>query len=652
MPIIRESVIRFRVFDGIDLNIDARTVNPRAWKSLQNYYPKTRGRLVKRQGTTLFASSTKFDSASDGLGVRDPFTKIFVPASTITERTVRGIRGLIATPLIDADKDTIFGALSWVSPKISTKFTTAGGLHDALFFVDSNNDIVVMETLDGTIQAAGQQWQFATWPRSEDFRDGFSVTNVGRSGQPSQPSEKRVNSFFTRADGVITSGGLLLATNRVDPLIGIFQSSNSAPKAGPFIIKRGNGEFYIHKVQAIAKYAGSIVLGGGQIQGVIGALGSGNAGTLEQDLRNFVFFLDIDEQDKVGASSLAKIGETPEGEPITALGIVAAQTDTMGLRGQLAVFTAARVEIFDGPPPQTDVDISSEFRSPITSAAGCSAPDTVTQTPAGLMYLGTDWNVYLIRPSDRPRPVGRAIEPALRGLTIEQMNFASAVFDEGLYKLAVPTVGGANRADQQYWADLRSIRFGEYDHGVMWTGSHTSPDFYGPFITLTGFQDAREVFMGSSVEGKIWRVNAPNVNTDEGTVFLARAESAEIDGGDAHIDKDFIGLELGMSTDKLNTTVDLVVSSMSDESCAGDADQFTEPVDPCGPTWGNFDYNTAPAVGANFYSSGLAFELIKKRPANRLRGRMFKVTITEESNALTSISDFGLRLRAVRRRGT
>lgn len=652
MPIIREQILRFRVFDGIDLNVDARTVNPRAWKKLENYYPKTRGRLVKRPGSTEFTSGTvKFDTHVDDLMVLDPLIKIFTPGSEIVERIVRGIRGLHATPRIDADQDTIFGALSWTAPVLFVETGDAVlGLHDVLFYVDSANDIIVMETLDGTVDAGGQLWHFLDWPRSGSDSDSFVTGNVGLA--QSTADEQVGTRTFTRADGSTVSGGLMLATNRVDPLIGIWQSdTNSAPKAGPLQVLRGDDRFYMYKVQHMIKYAGSIVLGGAQLRGPLGAITTGAIGVFEDDLRNFVFFLDIDDYDQIGAAASLQIGDTPESDPITALGIVSVQTDSMGLRGQLAVFTANKVEVFDGPPPQSGIPISAEFRNSMNHPAGCSSPNTVKATSAGLMYLGTDGNVYLIRPSDRPRPVGRAIEPALRGLTTEQLLFASAVFDEGFYKLAVPRVGSGTNADDQYWADIRNIQFDEYDLGVNWTGTHKGQQA-GTFITLTGFRDAREVLMGSNRIGKIFRVTDETVRTDDGVDIRALAESPEMDGGDAHIDKDFIGLELGLSTDKLNTTVDIVVSSMSDQNCISQAAQFTEAVDPCGPTWGNFNYNQPSAAGAVFYSATEAFELVRKRPSARLRGSMFKVTIIEDSNAKTSISDFGLRLRSIRRRGT
>lgn len=56
MPIKDEIIVKLRVFDGIDLNVDSRVSDPGAWKKLQNLYGRVPGRLSKRPGSVAIVS--------------------------------------------------------------------------------------------------------------------------------------------------------------------------------------------------------------------------------------------------------------------------------------------------------------------------------------------------------------------------------------------------------------------------------------------------------------------------------------------------------------------------------------------------------------------------------------------------------------------
>jgi len=435
--------------------------------------------------------------------------------------------------------------------------------------------------------------------------------------------------------------------------------------------------FQVSGVQSLGQYSGCLVLGGYQV-GWYGATGNdayvaqGNQPVdlqrplLRDNRPHYVWFSDVDRPHTFGFDSFIQIGAGTY-EPVTGMGNILTETDSAGLRTQLAIFTDRKCVVYDGIPPQsTDTDETpTDFRQTMNFGMGCVATRSIVETPKGLIFLGTDGIIYMMRGQVREGlvPIGRAIEPVLKTFTPYQQQVACAVYDDGFYKLSIAGLqvdwgmfnfnknftgnGGTAGPVTQFWCDLRDLDVGAYDAGARWSGPHTGQRI-GFFAKARGHTDSRDIYGGIYDKPTIAKVDENTHGKDyTGEDIEIIAESPEMDLGDAHIDKIYSGAELGVETNiAANYKVDIVATASAE--CTTSAASYTQAISPCSLVWGGFTYSGAPPV--QYWGSSSGFSLFSAKNPTRLRGRVFQAQISDTSNALVSFSDLTVKFIPSRRR--
>lgn len=107
----------------------------------------------------------------------------------------------------------------------------------------------------------------------------------------------------------------------------------------------------------------------------------------------------------------------------------------------------------------------------LSGKVGSIAWRTIVQTKIGMIFLGSDGNVYLLKGGGEPFPIGRRIKPLLEHLTKDDslMQMCSAVYHGDHWKLAYPSTPTSTYCDAEIWADLRT----EDGTPIVWVGPHT-----------------------------------------------------------------------------------------------------------------------------------------------------------------------------------
>lgn len=406
--------------------------------------------------------------------------------------------------------------------------------------------------------------------------------------------------------------------------------------------------FAIRAARHIVNYNGSVVYGGFTTWNPVKVYDP--AAPLDekrpQDFRHWIVFSDTIGSDfsvySVDTSTTLQIGDTTA-EPITGLAVNSVETDMMGIKGQLLVFTPRKVTYFDGLPPIPDDDRDSNFVSPAPpSPVGTWAPRSIVRTEYGVVFLGTNGMVYLVPFRGAPIPIGRAIEPHLRKLRPFQQERACAEYIEGQYMLSIPGPDTSNTINrEQWWADMRGTNLGERDAGVRWLGPQGGPPI-GIFAIGRGQGDTLQLMGGSASSSQIFEMfrrdlgtDAPEriTNPDELSSNLPaqreiriRAKSNPLDLGDAHIDKIINDLQIGIGTDNI-ADMEISISASAVDTTSGEITVVEETfLETVRGGWGQ----AAPTDGRLVTYPNQGFELITKHPSSRLRGRAFTLEIREK----------------------
>ena len=350
-----------------------------------------------------------------------------------------------------------------------------------------------------------------------------------------------------------------------------------------------------------------------------------------------------------------RAGDT-EAEECTAAGTTVVETDQVGAKNQLVIFTAKRLALFEGIPPSSENAAASDALVTYNDVVGCNAPRSVVTTPYGLVFLGTDGCVYLIPRGSRGQviPISRKIQPAMSNLSLRQQNYCAAVWDpDGFYKLSIPGANPARGFERQakgrkgsnvqhhinayqWWADMRNVGAGK-DLGVKWFGPMTGMK-HSCMALAWGAEDRGEIFAGSAVDGSIFEVNRYDRLTDpnpqaptEDIPFEAFTATGWHDLGDAHKNKRLTGVSLGVSTNrKVAVEIKAVLSGPSSADEQGE--KFEKVVTPQGPVLGSplVSGATNPfTVGQSRLAPGNDLNTFTDEPTGLLMGKMMRFEITE-----------------------
>ena len=387
-----------------------------------------------------------------------------------------------------------------------------GGLPDQLFYVN-DDDVYLLPSSNGAnetvISSSGADFFFVPY-RTKVADASVADPKVGYWAI----GTNQANSPFVIKLGSTTLGDEV----RCAPMC--VRKSNDSVSTGQ----------KLYAIQAICVWQGAVVYGGFRMMD--------NAGANEERFDHMICFSQPGEAHLIARDSnvisSVRVGDS-EQEPITAMITTAVPTDSVGIRSQLCVFTGKRVTIFDGLPPVDENPLGVNFSSSIMGVVGCNAPRTVVTTPHGVVFLGSDGVVYLLKGLDGLVPIGSAVKAVFASMTPRQQKQCAAVWDpEGFYKLSYPDVrpsgsvkqysglldwlriasrADADVPDRQFWADMRGLGQPAIDIGVKW---------YGPMVGMkhscmtvaSGAQDRVEIYAGSAIDGSIYQVALSDYVTD------------------------------------------------------------------------------------------------------------------------------------------
>lgn len=167
------------------------------------------------------------------------------------------------------------------------------------------------------------------------------------------------------------------------------------------------------------------------------------------------------------AFRFAILGDPFEGK-ITAASVFAFTTGTDGPRSFIVSFKKGSCwTLTDIPDATAGINAQADQ---LSGSVGTIAPRTIVQTKLGLLFLGSDGDIYMIRGSGEPLPIGSRVKEIFKHLVENEtlMKMCTAVLHGNFYKISYPGSSASTYADTQIWADLRT----EDGAGIQWDGPH------------------------------------------------------------------------------------------------------------------------------------------------------------------------------------
>lgn len=193
---------------------------------------------------------------------------------------------------------------------------------------------------------------------------------------------------------------------------------------------------------------------------------------------------------------------------------------------------------------------------PYDTSRGCPYSWTVCGTPMGTMFLGKDYQVYLLPSGGGPaQPIGQRLHRKIRNL-IDQPSRAWAVYDNtyGQYQLYYPIQGGSGYPQRAVFLDVNEGSWApqSFDRGgatrSLTRGAEitvaSSATTYGglaaaglryadlamTYAQMGGASELRAMLVGSS-NGTLYYLNS-NATNDDGTAIPAYWNSTVLAGSD------------------------------------------------------------------------------------------------------------------------
>lgn len=211
-----------------------------------------------------------------------------------------------------------------------------------------------------------------------------------------------------------------------------------------------------------------------------------------------------------------------------------------------AVVVFSDVEIWRG----VRADFPNLFSfTPYDRTVGCPYSWTVAQTPLGLMFLGRDYQVYLLpRGGGSPQPIGQRLHPTIRN-AIDRPERAWAAYDHAThhYQLHYAVRGGSSFPQRAVWLNIdggswapqtydatggalsvqRGFEIGVTSLTSAWDSMAATWDQTLPsWDEMGGASEERVMLVGSSA-GTLYYLSS-GVTSDNGTVVQSRWRSGAL----------------------------------------------------------------------------------------------------------------------------
>jgi hypothetical protein len=196
------------------------------------------------------------------------------------------------------------------------------------------------------------------------------------------------------------------------------------------------------RCEFIAKFRGKLVMGGGDVPLA----------------RSSFFYTKALEQFDWEAGTTGIPNYIPldvTSEPITGVGIFTTTTTNDGPQSKLLVTKKNSMTLVDELPDTLTDAVSAP--NTLSAKAGCIVGDTIANTPIGTIVASSD-NVYLLRESGEPIPLGDSISAVLR---TGDLSRATATYHEEQYKLSFyhsDYSGTSTYNNVEFWLDIRKMK--------------------------------------------------------------------------------------------------------------------------------------------------------------------------------------------------
>lgn len=193
--------------------------------------------------------------------------------------------------------------------------------------------------------------------------------------------------------------------------------------------------------------------------------------------------------------------------------------------------------------------------TPLDRSVGCPYPWTISDTPLGVVFLGRDYQTYLLpKGGGNAVPVGRRVHRELQA-TVDKPDRAWGVYDTALeqYHLNYPVLGGNGRPQRAMYVDVATGSWARqaFDRagggqaptmGFLATLSSSATSYGGAgaagltyanvgnrtYGQMSGSSEQRAVLVGSSA-GTVWQLTSTATN-DDGVSVPCKAQF--VVGGD------------------------------------------------------------------------------------------------------------------------
>lgn len=198
---------------------------------------------------------------------------------------------------------------------------------------------------------------------------------------------------------------------------------------------------------------------------------------------------------------------------------------------------------------------------PVDTAIGCPYPWTATVTPRGILFLGRDYQVYLLpKEGGQPLPIGQRLHRSIRNV-IDRPERAWGVWDHttDIYQLNYPIKGGSGRPQRAAWLNMETGGWApqSYDpvagglaltrgfevqlssSGTTWGGLQAAGITWASlnltWADLAGASEERATLVGSSA-GTLYYFNS-NATSDNGTAVRSYWQSSSLAGDSPSVTK-------------------------------------------------------------------------------------------------------------------
>lgn len=413
------------------------------------------------------------------------------------------------------------------------------------------------------------------------------------------------------APSMVTHDGLVFFTNGLNRLMKTDGVSLS--------INRYKGEFTIGKTAEppvctfVYKFKDYLVIGGGLC-------------------RNQVYFTNADDSTcwvsgGTGTSlQFITIGD-PFGDGVTGLGVFSFTSGIDGPKSMLCAFKKSSswgIASLSGGAPLEQ----------LSGRVGTSSPHTIRHTPIGLIFLGSDGVLYMIRGSGEPYHVGGSVKPQFEHLVNDDSLMAkcTAAYHNGFFKINYPGVGSTD-CDSQIWGDFRT----EQGVPVTWSGPHTGINV-GPQAAFTNAGDASDRIGALTDAVGVAKLDDTSTFQDLGTDITSVLETKIFRFSDELHEKLYSYVAVDAYYDS-QFTHDLIHEAFVDEQYS----QFVQSLSTGVATWDSSDWDDK-LWGSSMYK--LVCWPIAPTP---LVGRTFQYRLTHTGSAQFIVAAIGFTFRPERR---